>query len=149
MLSISPSYAIRSLPFHLTHLRIFYTASRTALLLNLRSNHTNVRLICLSPGSRDRKGVLKYDTCYAAHTREFFCIIANTHSAKHHAAVRQVFEVWRHRYYKISIPMIRGVIGECCGCEVNAPNRTESITTLIAGRKCLERVQIDFMDYRA
>ena len=45
--------------------------------------------------------------------------------------------------------MVEWVIEECCGCELMAPNKTKPIINPIVSWRCLERSQIDLMDFHS
>ena len=96
-----------------------------------------------------RRAEGKFPARYAACTTDALRIIGNTHSAKHHQKARKVYEFLRGKYYGISEPMVRWVLKQCSGCELVAPNKTKKIIRPIISSRCLDRIQIDLMDFRS
>lgn len=94
-------------------------------------------------------GDREYRIRYAARTCDAFRIIANTHSMYEHPGIRKTHEIVSENYYGITEANVKWVLEQCGICALNAKNKTKAIITPIASSGCLDRIQIDLMDFRA
>lgn len=86
---------------------------------------------------------------YAACENDAFRIIANVHSQFHHHGIKKTMtEVGRH-YHGITERNVKWVIDQCVVCTLNKGNKTKPIIRPIVSEGCLDRVQIDLMDFHA
>lgn len=86
---------------------------------------------------------------YAACEDDAFRIIANLHSQHGHSGIIKTRTEINKKYYGITERNIKWVLNACVVCALDRRNKTKPIITPIISEGCLDRVQIDLMDFRA
>jgi hypothetical protein len=77
-----------------------------------------------------------------------FDIITRCYVAFNHVAARRTYNEISNAYYGITEADCKWIIKHCQFCILRAPTTTKPVITPIVSSKCIERIQIDLMDFR-
>ena len=103
----------------------------------------------LQDGSLYRKANGTDMALYCPTITEAFYIVTSVHALMHHPGSRKVQQKLKGHYYGLTEDYCIWVAEHCSNCLLKQPNKTPQILKPIVSNRCMQRVQIDLIDFRS